>query len=146
LLRNALRSAHSTGLKIGTKTGRPFRIVAGPELSPTSLRLASLPLDPELAARVDRTHAGYFKARAEARRVAMAAAVIKPCNWPVDMLGSYRLLGAPRIDLSPISAPEWATPSRWKPTGAGADMPPIPDFLQRHPIYRNAVAALRSAA
>jgi len=74
----------------------------------------------------------------------MAAAVIKPCNWPVDMLGGYRLLGAPRIDLSPISAPEWATPSRWKPTGA--DMPPIPDFPQRHPIYRNAVAALRSAA
>jgi hypothetical protein len=143
---NGSRSADKSGLKTGQKSGRPFRIVAGPNLSPTSFRLASLPLDPEFAARLDRAHASYFKARAEARRAVAAAAVIKPRDWPIDLLGGYRVPGARRVDLSPIGASEWATPSRWKPGGAGADAPPIPDFLRRHPIYRDAVAALRSAA
>jgi hypothetical protein len=143
---NGSRSAHSTGLKIDQKVGRPFRIVAGPNLSPSSLRLASIPLNPELARRLDRAHAGYFKARAEAKREAMAAAVIKPRDWPIDMLGGFRMPGAPRVNLSPIDAPEWAIPSRWKPVGDRADVPPIPRFLQRHPIYRDAVAAMRSAA
>jgi hypothetical protein len=146
LLRNGLRSAHSTGLKIDDKVGRPFRLVAGPTLSPTAFRLATLPLDPELAARLDRAHADYFKARAEAKRAATATAVIRPRDWPIDMLGGYRVPGARRIDLSPMAAPGWATPSRWKPTGDGAGVPPIPDFLRRHPNFCDAVAALRSAA
>lgn len=31
----------------------------------------------------------------------------------------------------PAGAPQWVIPSRWKPTGSGADVPPIPDFLRR---------------
>jgi hypothetical protein len=131
-----LGSAHSTGLKTRQKAGRPFRVVAGPALSPTSFRLASLPLDPELAARL-------ASARARLRHAATTTAVIKPRDWPVNVLGGHRFPDAPRVDLK---APEWATASRWIPAGDGAGVPPIPDFLQRHPIYRDAVAALRSAA
>jgi hypothetical protein len=146
LSHNGSRSAHFTGLKIGQKVGRPFRQVAGPELTPSAFRCAALPLDLEVARRLDRAQAGHLKARAEARRAAAATAAIRPRDWPIDLLGGYRVPGAPRIGLSPIDAPEWATPSRWKPTGDGAGVPPVPSFLQRHPIYRDAVAALRSAA
>jgi hypothetical protein len=143
---NGSRSAHFTGLKIDQKAGRPFHVVAGPNPSPTGLRLASLPLDLEFAARLDRVHAAYLEARAKAKRAAARKTVIKRRHLPVNVLGGYRFPNAPSIDLSPIEAPEWASASRWIPTGAGAGMPPIPSFLQRHPTYRDAVAALRSAA
>jgi hypothetical protein len=145
---NGSRSAHFTDLKIGQKVGRPFRIVAGPDLSPTSFRLAILPLDPELAARLDRAHASYFEAHAKAKRAAERRAVIKPRHPPVNALGGYRFPNAPRIDLSPIAPPEWAIASRWIPTGDGADVPEIPSFLVRHsnPTNRDAVAVMQSAA
>jgi hypothetical protein len=128
---NGSRSADKSGLKIGTFGGRPFRIVAGPTLNPASLRLASLPLDPELVARLDRAHATYVENRAKTKRSAARRALIKRHHPPVNILGGYRFAGAPVLDLSPIEAPVWATTSRWKPTGAGADVPSIPEFLCR---------------
>jgi hypothetical protein len=114
------------GLKIGLEDGRPFRKIAGPELSPTALRLASLPLDPELAARLKRDH-GRKRAFVDERDPTVSAAGV-----PVNVLGGYKFPGAPVVDLSPTGSPaDWAVPSRWKPTGAGADMPPIPEFLLR---------------
>jgi hypothetical protein len=53
---NALGNPIKSGLKIGTKRGRPFRQIAGPELSPRSFHLATLPLGPETAARVRRVN------------------------------------------------------------------------------------------
>jgi hypothetical protein len=130
---NASRSAHSTGLKIGQKPDRPLRQVAGPKLSSTSLWLASLPLDPEFAARIAKANAPYFEALAKSKRVSSRRAIIKRRHPPVNVLGGHHFPDAPVVDLSPIDGPEWAITSRWKPTGAGADVPPIPDFLQRHP-------------
>jgi len=115
-----------------TKVGRPFRQVAGPELGPTALRLASLPLDPELAARLERTHRPYVEARVKARRKAARAALIKRRTPPVNVLGGYQFPRALAVDLSPIEPlAKWAVASRWKPAGAGIDVPPIPEFLSR---------------
>jgi hypothetical protein len=137
---NALRSARLAGLKNSEKSGRAFRIVAGPELSPTSLRLATLPLDPELAARLERAHAGYVENRTKAKRRAARQALIKRHHPPVNLLGGYRFLGAPTLDLSPIAAPQWAVLSQWKPTGRDT-APPIPDFLIRIPTVPFSEAA-----
>src|SRR5262245_48160906 len=70
-------SAHSTGLKIGTKPGRGFRQVAGPALSETSLRLASLPLDPQTAARVRRANEQAYVDTTE----------IPTPSWPAILMG-----------------------------------------------------------
>jgi len=130
---NALGSADKTGLKNRSEAGRAPRQVAGPQLSQTSLRLASLPLDPELVARLERVHRPHVEIRAKARRAAERKALIKRRTPPVNVLGGYQFPGAPTVDLRPINTPDWASPSRWKPTGAGADVPPIPDFLLRTP-------------
>lgn len=133
LSHNGLGSADKTGLKNRSEAGRAPRQVAGPQLSQTSLRLASLPLDPELVARLERVHRPHVEIRAKARRAAERKALIKRRTPPVNVLGGYQFPGAPTVDLRPINTPDWASPSRWKPTGAGADVPPIPDFLLRTP-------------
>jgi hypothetical protein len=133
LVPNGTRSAHSTGLKIGQKGDRPFCLVAGPKLSPTAFRLATLPLDPDLAARVARANAPYFEALTKSKRAATRKALIKRHHPPVNVLGGYCFPGAPVVDLSPIDTPEWAAPSQWRSTGWGV-CPPIPDFLLRKPI------------
>jgi hypothetical protein len=125
---NASRSADKTVLKIGTFGGRPFAQVAGPQLTPTAFRLATLPLDPDLAARIERTHAPALEARKRAKRAAARAVLIKRHTPPANVLGGYKFPGAPVVDLSP---PKWAVTSTWKPTGAGADVPPILEFLSR---------------
>jgi hypothetical protein len=125
--------AHSTGIRFSLTTDRPFRIVAaGPALSETSFRLATLPLDPGLVAKLNRAHADYFAARRKAKWHAARAAQIKRHHPPVNILGGYQFSGAPAIDMSPIDPPpEWAITSRWVPTGDGAIAPDIPDFLRR---------------
>jgi hypothetical protein len=126
------RNPIKPGLKIGTKPGRPFRIVAGPGLTETSFRLATIPLDPQFATRLDRLHADYVTHRRKAAWHARRAAQIKRRLPPVNVLGGYRFPGAPALDMSPIDPPpEWAIPSRWVPTGTGAIAPDIPDFLRR---------------
>jgi hypothetical protein len=121
-------SAHFTGLKIGQKGGRPFRIVAGPTSPEINLRIR---IDPELIARLDRTHAGYLENQKKAKRRAARQALIKRKRPPVNVLGGFKFPGAPTIDLSPSPAPGWAMTSNWKPTDGGAEFPPIPQFLRR---------------
>jgi hypothetical protein len=70
------RSAHKSGLKIGTRSGRPFVQIAGPELSPTALRLATL-LGPELAVRLE---------RARGRAWVDTTEIATP-SWPVILVG-----------------------------------------------------------
>jgi hypothetical protein len=130
---NASGSAHFTGLKIGTKSGRGFVQIAGPALSATALRLASLPLDPEFAARLERAHRNYFDDLRKSQRRAARRALIKRKHPPVNVLGGYRFPGAPTIDLSPLPEPKWAVPSRWRPSPAATDCPDIPEFLRRRP-------------
>jgi hypothetical protein len=102
---NASRNPIKPGLKIGTKAGRAFRIVAGPELAGASFRLATIPLDPEIATRLDRKHADYFEQRRKAKRRAARLAQIKRRHPPVNILDGYRFPNAPEIDLSPTDLP-----------------------------------------
>ena len=90
--------------------------------------------DPELVARLDRVHAGHVENRKKAQRWAARLAVIKKRTWPVEIIGKRQVPATPAINLSPLPTPtDWAAPSRWKPTGTGTDVPPIPDFLDRVP-------------
>jgi hypothetical protein len=139
LVPNASRNPIKSGLKIGTLDGRPFAQIAGAELTPTSLRLATLPLDPELVARLERAHRPFVEALRKSKRAATRKAAIKRHHPPVNVVAGFRFPGAPAVDLRPIDPPEWAIPSRWKPTGRGV-CPPIPEFLLQ------ATAAIPTAA
>jgi hypothetical protein len=126
---NASRSADSTGLKIDDKSGRPFRIVAGPALSPTALRLAILPPDPSFAARIERANAGFADWLRKSKYATARQAQIKRYHPPVNVLGGYRFSGAPAVDLGPIEDLP-VVRSQWAPMGWSV-APPIPDFLVR---------------
>jgi hypothetical protein len=160
-----LRSAHSTGLKIGIEGDRPslrclarYRWGGDPDRGDHSLydedglTIVRIVLQDDgryhLRSPVTRPRMSWSdldEARRHAEALALAAIFIDP-----------KLATRARRDNEtphPMGLPlnlrlsrETATPSRWIPTGAGAGMPEIPDFLRRHPVYRDAVAALRSAA
>jgi hypothetical protein len=50
---NASRSAQSTGIKSASLDDRPWHIVAGPKVSASVYHCATLPVDPDIAARVN---------------------------------------------------------------------------------------------
>jgi len=80
-----------TPIKSGTET----RVVAG-RISPTALRLASLPLDPATEARIRRANAHVWD----------AAAIIGPNNAPINLIGGYRFANAPhRIAITAQDCP-----------------------------------------
>ena len=129
---NASRNPIKPGTKTRSKTGRGFVQIAGPELSPTAFRLATLPLDPELDARLERAHRPYVEYRREAARQAEAKCQIKRHHAPVNLLGGHKFPNAPELDLSPLPEPSsWAVPSRWEPSVDGTTMEDIPEFLRR---------------
>jgi hypothetical protein len=122
------RSAHSTGLKTGTKSGRAWCKVAGPDLPEINLQTP----DAGLVARQKKRHATSEAAWRKAAWHAKRRALIKRHHPPVNIGGGYKFPDAPAVDLSPIeSAQQWAPSSNWKPAGAGADVPDIPEFLRR---------------
>jgi hypothetical protein len=75
---NGLRNPIKPGLKIGTESGRGFRVIAGPELSPEALRLATLPPFPALP----RTS---------------SAPLIQRGTPPVNIVSGYRFPDAPTL-------------------------------------------------
>jgi hypothetical protein len=120
-----LKTSIKPGIKSGLKPSRGWRIVAGPELSPTRFRFATLPLDEATADRVSRVNHGYWKG---ACRAAEERAVIKRHQPPVNILGGYKFPDAPAVDLCPLASPAASAP---KPiVGDGLD---IPEFLLRRP-------------
>jgi hypothetical protein len=72
--RKALGSAHSTGLKTGTKRGRPPRIVAGPG---TDLDPINLAIDAEAFAHVRRLNHRHWA----------EVTLIGPRDWPINGIG-----------------------------------------------------------
>jgi hypothetical protein len=115
--------------KSGSEGGRAFRQVAGPRLSSTAFRLATIPLNPELAARIARANAGFGDWLRKSKRAAIRRAQIKRHHPPMNVLGGYRFPNAPAIDLGPVEDLP-VVRSRWAPTGTGVT-PPIPEFLLR---------------
>jgi hypothetical protein len=99
--------------------------VAGPELSPTSFRFATLPLDDATADRVSRVNRGYWK---EACRAAEERAVIKRHHPPVNILDGYKFPDAPAIDLWPPASPPASEPMPIVRDGLD-----IPEFVLRRP-------------
>ena len=162
---NNVRNAHFTGLKTGIGGDRsPFKCLArfrwggDPDRGDHSL----YDRDGLTIARVVLEGDGRYHLRSpatwlrvswpdlvEARRHAETLALVA---MPINPRLAARIrrdnetplpLGLP-LNLQPSR--EVAIPSDWKPVGDGAGVPEIPDFLRRHPTYRAAVAAMRSAA
>jgi hypothetical protein len=102
-----------------------WRIVAGPEPSEANL---IIPLDPELAARLDRQRADLIK---RAKRQAPAP-LLGPNDPPVNVVGGYRFPGAPKINLDPPAVvPAPMTPAS-PDFEIAADLS-LPPFLRRVP-------------
>jgi hypothetical protein len=131
LATNTSRNSIKSGTKIASQSDRGWRVVAGPDVPVLNL---VVPLDPELVGRLARKHADFNKYWRKANWHAARKALIKRYHPPANLLGGYKFPNAPTVDLSPIEpAPaSWAVQSRWAPVG-GADLPDIPDFLNRVP-------------
>jgi hypothetical protein len=67
------RNPLKQGVSGGDKPSRPWRQIAGPELSETSFRLATLKPHPRIKWDIDNT------------------ASIGPKDWPVNIIGGYRI-------------------------------------------------------
>jgi hypothetical protein len=120
---SAVESIQKTPDFIGVKTalnpGRDWRQVAGPKLDPAALR-ASLPMDPETAARVDRANRTFWR---EAGAKAQEPVLIRRHDSPINLTGGYRFPGVPQID------PELATlpASTNDPAETAINAAPIPE-------------------
>jgi hypothetical protein len=124
-------SDSTNALKTSVKPASFWRVVAGPPLSPVSLRLATLPLSPHLAAEQDRQQQQYEdhhrklrRAARRAARLAEAQAAIQRHHPPVNILGGYKWPDAPIIDLE----------LPFVPSPPGGDPWDIPAFLRRERV------------
>lgn len=131
----ASRSAHFTGIKSGDKDARAWRQVAGPELSPRSFTLATLPTD--TVARIERLN----------EKISVDAALIGPKDAPINVLGGYRFPNAPKFNWLPRQNLERnlsVTPRTRPPTPAVIlpdDPFAIPAFLLRAiPAFQRSAA------
>jgi hypothetical protein len=118
------RSAHSTGLKSGTKPGRAWRPIAGPAVPEINLQIL---LDPETAGRLKRDRAKLI----DHLKRSSWATLIRPHYPPTNILGGYRFPGAPKIDLSPV---ETTAATNAPAVALAATIPSdlsVPGFLKR---------------
>ena len=111
--------------------------MAGPALSSTSFRLATLPLDPVVQAAQDRQAKWYEQYRLQRRNEAeeaAAACLFKPDSAPLNLLGGYCFANAPDIDADLVKTIE-RTEARLEPDASvlppDADPWALPDFLVR---------------
>src|SRR6516225_7916977 len=118
---NVPRSAQSTGIKRADFDARPCYIVAGPKVSACVYHCATLPVDPDIAARVN---AANDRDRIR-REIAWCRAARPPI--PIDV----------------------TVQSRWEPCVPSvpiADDLSIPDFLKREPAVSESPESFRVAA
>jgi hypothetical protein len=95
------KSPDFIGVKTALNPGRAWRQVAGPELDQAALR-ASLPMDHETAARVDRANRTFWR---EANAKAEESALIRRHDSPINLTGGYPLPSAPQIDSERATLP-----------------------------------------
>jgi hypothetical protein len=91
----ASKTLDSIDPKQAPKPDRPWRIVAGPEISPSALHCAAIGAK-EAVETINRTNARHWR---EANAKAFS---IKRHDPPVNIAGGYKFPGAPVIDLAPI--------------------------------------------
>jgi hypothetical protein len=133
---NASRNPIKSGIKIGHDGDRPWRNIAGPQLTAAQFHCATVPDGPN----------GQWKdgghERIEARnRAALRehfgkqACLIGPHDSPVNIVGWYKFPNAPAIDLSFNDAPAPMTiEQQTRLAGLLKQIPPdlsIPDWLRR---------------
>ena len=116
------KSAHSIGIKTAGLTDRPWRMVAGAELSPLALHCATIPLDPALASRLTRQYKDYYQ----------QASLIGPTDPPINILGGFKFPTAPVIDLNQPPYPAATIPTSDPALRIPNDLA-IPLFLKRKP-------------
>jgi hypothetical protein len=143
LARNAPKSAQSTGIKSADFDDRPWRIVAGPPLTPNQLHCATDPDGPDCQWKGGDYERLEAKNRAALKKHFAELAkqcLIQPHHPPVNVLGGYRFPGVPTIDLSPLPIDDAPKRSDWRPCSPSvpvADDLGIPDFLKREQKQRS---------
>jgi hypothetical protein len=129
------------GIESSVASDRPWRVVAGPEPSPSALHCATVGAAEAIEA-INRTNAQHWRehnARAEEK------CLVKRHDPPVNIVGGYKFPGAPAVDLNPSDS---------KPVSAPLPAPrlsidrslDIPDFLRRTSLNVPATSASKSAA
>jgi hypothetical protein len=116
---NGEKTSTKSKLKIAAFSGRPFRVVAGPE--PPEINLRSTEMIP--ASRANLVFEKYWQ---EANHLAESRALIKRETPPINIIGGHKFSNAPTIDLSPTVA----TPIAPAKPEIGDDLS-IPAFLRR---------------
>jgi hypothetical protein len=121
----ALKSPIKSRAFSGLEPDRPYRIVAGPALSESAFRAATIPLDSELVTRLTRLHKEYYRAAA-------AKALIKPTDPPINILGGYKYPHASSIGWNrPTPSTNRAHNQHLAEVPDGLS---IPKFLKRGPV------------
>ena len=112
------------GIKSGVANDRPWRIAAGPGLSPSALHCATVGAG-EVVDAINRTDARHWRehnAKVEER------CLIKRHDPPINIVGGFKFSKAPVIGLAPM--PRSSRPPALSHDGS-LD---IPDFLCRTPV------------
>jgi hypothetical protein len=131
LSRTPHKNPTKSGIKTAAEPGRPWRQIAGPSLSPRGFALATLPLARELATRLDRKHANYFKSLREAKLQAEERALIKDHHPPVNVLGGHRFPDAPKISPQKTGSGIPPVGPSSPPLDPSPDPLELPAFLDR---------------
>jgi hypothetical protein len=129
------KEANFIGVRGPHNPDRPWRIVAGPELSASAFHCAAVRGEETVKA-INRANAGHWR---DANAELEEETLIKRHHPPVNILSGYKFPGAPVIDLTPIVPPSTPAPSVL--TGDPLD---IPDFLRRVARPPEALAAQNS--
>jgi hypothetical protein len=115
----ALKSPIKSRSFCGLGTDRPWRIVAGPQPTPSAFHCAAIPPHPELISRLAKLHRQYYR----------DIALISPTDPPINILGGYKFPNAAPVDLDRLASTRIAAPSTLL---IPADLS-IPECLRRVP-------------
>jgi hypothetical protein len=123
---NASRNPIKTGIKIDDKSGRGYRQVAGPALTPRELELATIGAD---QAPASAANAAFIKHRRELA----ARQIFQRTTMPVNVVGGHKFPDAPMIDLGSTLPTRPTVSPASRPAGAASldDGLGIPEFLER---------------
>jgi hypothetical protein len=108
--------------KMPLRTEQPWRVVAGPKLSSSALRCATIG-GGEAVEAINRTNLRHW-------RGAEAGCSIKRHDAPVNVLGGHKFPGAPIVDLAPIAPPSLPPANDDSAVNYGESLD-IPEFLRR---------------
>ena len=117
---NGLANPIKIGVQSGAKSGRGWRVIAGPaDLHPLNLQID--PTDPKIAA----SNAANARFWRQARQAAEREALFQRDTPPLNVIGGFKFPDAPEIDWHPASSPR--DRSAEPLIGDGLEIPPFLD-------------------